>query len=86
MIDAMSKTSDWTAADLAAWRDRAGLKQEAAADALGISARRIRDFEAGRAEIPRAIELACRYLESAGRLKTLAATARAVADEIDPPG
>lgn len=75
--------SDWTGADFTAWRGRCGLKQEAAADLLGITARRIRDFEAGRAGIPRTVELACRWLEIRRRVGALVDQARRFADDLD---
>lgn len=61
-----------TGADFLAWRKRLGFTRAAAAKALGISPSRIQDFEAGQtrgkppvpAPIPKAIEMACAYIES----------------------
>lgn len=60
-----------TPADFIAWRRRLGLTQSAAAEALGLTASRISDYEMGRtrgsksipAPIPRAVELACAHIE-----------------------
>lgn len=77
--------SDWTGAHFTGWRARCGFTQDEAAQAIGITARRIRDFEAGRDEIPRTIELACHHLENRRGRKALAEAARRLADELDPP-
>ena len=45
-----------------AWRKRLGLTQARAADAIGMSLTQIKNYEAGRADIPRYVELACAAL------------------------
>lgn len=44
------------------WRKRLGLTQARAADAIGMSATQIKNYEAGRAIIPLYVELACAAL------------------------
>ena len=61
-------------ADLRAWRKRLGLTQAAAANALGLSESRIRDYEIGvtrgqgtPAPIPKTVALACVAVEAGVR-------------------
>jgi transcriptional regulator with XRE-family HTH domain len=49
---------------LTAWRARCGLSQRAAADALGLSVRALRYYEAGERFIPRPVALACAAVET----------------------
>jgi transcriptional regulator with XRE-family HTH domain len=51
-----------TAKQLRKLLDNAGLSQSEAARRLGISARNMRRYVAGDSPVPRAIELALRYL------------------------
>lgn len=52
-----------TAAQFRRWRDRLGMTQAAASEALGLSLRQIKRLEAGD-DISRVIELACRAVEA----------------------
>ena len=59
----MSPTRDgMTPQQFKAWRKRLGLTQARAADAIGMSATQIKNYEAGRATIPLYVELACAAL------------------------
>lgn len=62
MTDQVVRTA-WTAQDLRAWRERLGITQQQAADALGITRRGYVKREAGEAPIDREATLACLYLE-----------------------
>ena len=48
--------------DFRAWRQRLGLSQSRAAEALGMKIRQIQKYEAGEAAIPRSISLACKAI------------------------
>src|SRR5580700_7381065 len=50
--------------ELKAWRDRNNLTQQSAADALGVSRRTLVAYEQKESEIPRAIEFACKWLDT----------------------
>ncbi len=62
MTDQVARTP-WTVEDLRAWRERLGITQQQAANALGITRRGYVKREGGKAPIDREAELACRYLE-----------------------
>lgn len=56
-----------------AWRERHGMTQAAAAEALGLavsidgrSSDAVRHYEKGRRQIPRSIALLCRYIDRFG--------------------
>jgi transcriptional regulator with XRE-family HTH domain len=53
----------WRPEDMRAWRQRLGLTQTKAGEALGVTLRAIQHYEAATRPIPRAIELACWALE-----------------------
>lgn len=48
------------------WRQRLGLSQEAAGEALGLHRRTIQEYEAGNLPVPKVVELACKQLEQEG--------------------
>ena len=48
-----------TPGEFKAWRTRLGLKQNKAAEMLGLHRRSIHDYEGAKREIPKAISLAC---------------------------
>jgi DNA-binding XRE family transcriptional regulator len=52
-----------TARQFKNWRKRMGWTQPRAAEELGRTKRQIIYYETGEQEIPKAIELACKYLE-----------------------
>lgn len=59
--------------EFAAWRQRHGMTQAAAAQALGLAVSgdgrtsdAVRHYEKGRRQIPRTIELLCRYVDRFG--------------------
>jgi DNA-binding XRE family transcriptional regulator len=65
-----------TSAEFKIWRERLGLSQPAAADALGVSKGSIELYERGsrrddnrHVEIPVTVELSCKYLAQQGRLR-----------------
>lgn len=51
-----------TPASLKSWRHELRLSQRAAAEALGVSERQFRYYEAGEYPIPRTVALACAAL------------------------
>lgn len=48
-----------TPQQLKSWRKRLGLSQKAASEAIGVSHRQLWAYEAGEADIPLTVELAC---------------------------
>jgi transcriptional regulator with XRE-family HTH domain len=53
----------WQPVDMRAWRQRLGLTQTKAGDALGLTLREIQHYEGGTRTIRRTTELACWALE-----------------------
>jgi transcriptional regulator with XRE-family HTH domain len=56
-----------TADDFKAWRERMGLTQQAAAEALGLSLRTVQGYEASVGELSVLVKLACERLESGSK-------------------
>ena len=54
-----------TAEQFKAWRNRLGLSQAAAGEALGLHRHTIRNYETGFSTVPKHVELACREVERA---------------------
>jgi transcriptional regulator with XRE-family HTH domain len=60
----------WQPERMQAWRDRLGLTQTQAGEALGLSLRAIQHYEGGSRPIPRVVELACWAIEHRGDRKS----------------
>lgn len=57
--------------DFATWRSRLNMTQQAAAEALGLHLRTVQRYDKGDDPAPRAVLLACAYLELRRRLTLL---------------
>ena len=58
-----------TADDLEAWRHRHALTLTAAADAMGVPWRTLRNWTTGRIAVPGWVPVMCRYIDRFGVIK-----------------